>query len=106
MWAYDNDHIDTQRIITWGKKKGKLPRYFTKSQLVKIFEVIDRPKDAIACFMALQCGLRVNEICRLEIENVDFENEIKRVYLKLLEFLISLMSQKYEFHSKEMPKRI
>ena len=73
-WAYSNNLIDKSRIIKWNKKKGKLPRYFTKKQLIKLFDVIDRPKDGIACFMALMCGLRVNEICTLKVKDIDFDN--------------------------------
>jgi len=72
--ALDNELIERTKIKSWNKKKGKLPRYFTKSQLVSIFEVVDRPKDAIACFMALMCGLRINEVCNLEIKDIDFDN--------------------------------
>jgi len=72
--ALDNGLIERTKVISWNKKKGKLPRYFTKSQLVAIFEAINRPKDAIACFMALMCGLRINEVCNLEIKDIDFDN--------------------------------
>ena len=73
-WALSNRFIDKARIKNWNKKKGKLPRYFTKKQLVKLFDVMDRPKDCIACFLALMCGLRVNEICTLRIKEIDFEH--------------------------------
>jgi integrase len=73
-WALSNGFIDRARIKNWNKKKGKLPKYFTKKQLIKIFEVVDRPKDMIACFMALMCGMRINEICTLKIKNIDFES--------------------------------
>jgi len=72
--ALDNELIERTKIKSWNKKKGKLPKYFTKLQLKMIFGAVDRPKDAIACFMALMCGLRVREVCRLEIKDIDFEN--------------------------------
>jgi integrase len=68
-----NEYIDKTRIKQWNKKSGKLPKYFTKKQLVKLFDCIDRPKDGVACFLALMGGLRVREICRLQIEDIDFE---------------------------------
>lgn len=80
VWALSNKLIDRARIKNWNKKKGKLPRYFTKNQLVKIFDAIDRPKDGIACFMALMCGLRINEICTLRIRDIDFEHH--RILIK------------------------
>tara|TARA_Y100000034_G_scaffold126224_1_gene177145 strand:+ start:124 stop:1209 length:1086 start_codon:yes stop_codon:yes gene_type:complete len=73
-WALSMELIDRARIKNWNKKKGKLPKYFTKKQLIKIFDVVDRPKDMIACFMALMFGLRINEICTLKVKNIDFEN--------------------------------
>ena len=73
-WALEMGYIDKMRIKNWGKKRGKLPKYFTKKQLIQIFDVADRPKDAIAFFLALMCGLRINEICTLKIRNIDFEN--------------------------------
>ena len=31
-WALSNEFIDRSRIRNWNKKKGKLPKYFTKKQ--------------------------------------------------------------------------
>jgi integrase len=75
LWEFllSQELIDRGRIKNWNKKSGKLPKYFTKKQLQKIFEVVDRPKDGIACFLALMCGLRVREICRLQIKDIDLE---------------------------------
>lgn len=73
-YAYKYEYLDRGRVKSSSKKRGKLPRYFTKKQLVKIFETIDRPKDMIACFMALMCGLRINEICTLKVKDIDFEH--------------------------------
>jgi integrase len=79
-WAEKYEYIDRTRVKRWNKKRGKLPKYFTKKQLVKIFETIDRPKDSIACFMALMCGLRINEISCLKIKDIDFENH--RIFIR------------------------
>lgn len=59
--------------------KEKLPDMLRKEQLIRLFEAIDRPKCAIACFTALMCGLRVNEVCRLEIANIDLERRSIKV---------------------------
>ena len=53
--------------------KNKLPDLLTKEQLVKLFENILIPKCSIACFMALMCGLRIREICNLQIGDVDLQ---------------------------------
>jgi len=59
--------------------KNKLPDMFTKEQLIKLFESIFIPKLSITCFMALMCGMRVNEICRLQIADVDLERRTIKI---------------------------
>lgn len=54
-------------------KKNKLPDNLTKEQLIKLFENMHIPKCSIACFMALMCGLRVREVCRLEVQDIDLQ---------------------------------
>ena len=51
----------------------------TKEQLTKLFGNIFMPKCSIACFMALMCGLRIREICRLEIQDIDLERRIIKI---------------------------
>lgn len=53
--------------------KNKLPDLLTKEQLVKLFENMLIPKCSIACFMALMCGLRIREICNLQIGDIDLQ---------------------------------
>lgn len=53
--------------------KNKLPDNLTKEQLIRLFENIFIPKLSIACFVSLMCGLRVNEICNLLTEDIDFQ---------------------------------
>jgi integrase len=59
--------------------KNKLPDMLTKEQVLKLFECIDRPKCAIACFLALTCGLRIREVCRIEINDVDLQRRIIKI---------------------------
>jgi integrase len=59
--------------------KNKLPDLFTKEQLVKLFENMLIPKCSIACFMALMHGLRVREVCRLEIADIDLQRRQLKV---------------------------
>jgi integrase len=73
-WALSNELIDRTKVKNWNKKKGKIPRYFTKKQLVKLFDAIDRPKDGIASFLALMCGLRISEVCNLKIKDINFDD--------------------------------
>lgn len=62
-----------------GKNKNKLPDMLTKEQLVKLFENMFMPKLSISCFVALMCGLRVREICRLEVQDINLQNR----YIKI-----------------------
>tara|TARA_Y100000310_G_scaffold310732_1_gene356257 strand:- start:79 stop:945 length:867 start_codon:yes stop_codon:yes gene_type:complete len=53
--------------------QNKLPDNLTNEQLVKLFDNMFIPKLSIASFVALMCGLRVNEICNLQVLDIDFE---------------------------------
>ena len=55
--------------------KNKLPDVLSVEQLVKIFDAVDDPKIAIATAVTFFCGLRISEICKLRIEDIDFENK-------------------------------
>lgn len=59
--------------------KNKLPDMLRKEQLVKLFEAMYLPKCAIACFMGVMCGLRVEEVCELEVQDIDFERKIIKI---------------------------
>ena len=62
-----------------GKNKNKLPDMLTKEQLIKLFENMLIPKCSIACFMALMCGLRIREVCNLQILDVDLERRTIKI---------------------------
>jgi len=62
-----------------GRNKNKLPDMLTKEQLIKLFEAMPTPKTSIACFMALVCGLRVREVCRLQIGDIDLERRMVKI---------------------------
>ena len=53
--------------------KNKLPDMLTKEQLIKLFENMSIPKLSIACFVALMCGLRIREVCNLEVSDINLE---------------------------------
>ncbi len=59
--------------------KNKLPDMLTKEQLMKLFESMFIPKLSIACFVSLMCGLRVNEICTLQINDIDLEKRVIKI---------------------------
>ena len=51
--------------------KNKLPDNLNKEQMIKLFESMFIPKCSIACFTSLMCGLRINEVCNLQIADID-----------------------------------
>ncbi len=59
--------------------KNKLPDILTKEELIKLFDAMIRPKCIIACFVALMCGLRVREVCRLQISDINLERRIIKI---------------------------
>lgn len=62
-----------------GKNKNKLPDIPRKEQIVKFFDSAYIPKLVIACFVALMCGLRIREVCRLLIADIDLERRIIKI---------------------------
>ncbi|MBN1645621.1 tyrosine-type recombinase/integrase [Candidatus Woesearchaeota archaeon] len=58
---------------------NRLPSALNVEQLNKIFEAINQPKLSIAAFVTFFCGLRLNEICRLKVEDVDLMNRRLKV---------------------------
>ena len=58
---------------------NKLPDIPTKDKLIKLFEAMVRPKCVIACFVALMCGLRVREICNLQIADINLEHRVIKI---------------------------
>lgn len=59
--------------------KNKLPEIPTKESMVSLFENMLYPIMAIACFVAIVCGLRVSEVAKLQIDDVDIERRIIKV---------------------------
>ena len=59
--------------------KNKLPDMLNKEQLIKLFEAMYIPKLSIACFMALMCGLRIREVCRLEVQDIDLQRRTIKI---------------------------
>ena len=63
-----------------GKKQNegrcrKLPNVLNKKQLIQLFSVIERMDVFVATLLALFCGLRISEICKLQKKEIDLESE-------------------------------
>lgn len=59
--------------------KNKLPDMMTKEQLVKLFEAMYMPKCSMACFIAVMCGLRIREACRLQNSDLDLQRRVIKI---------------------------
>ncbi len=58
------------------KQKGrKLPNVFSKKQLVDLFLTIRETEIFVAALLALFCGFRISEICKLRKDDVDLDSE-------------------------------
>ena len=62
--------VDEQKIYT-----------LTDSQIKRLFAMVDKTsyagyRDYVAMLVMLKCGLRINEINALEIDDVDFDNGV------------------------------
>lgn len=58
---------------------NKLPDILNKEQLIKLFEAMYIPKLSIASFTALMCGLRIREVCNLQVSDIDLERRIIKI---------------------------
>lgn len=53
--------------------KNKLPYTPTKEEIIRLFEVCPIPKLMIGLFVSLMCGLRIQEIRRLKINDINLQ---------------------------------
>src|SRR3989344_6790775 len=60
--------------------KNKLPHILTKEHISKLFDSVYIPKIAIAMFVSLMCGLRIQEIRNLEISEINLKD--RRILIK------------------------
>ena len=70
-YAVSTSLISERGVKKFKKRKGVKAYAYTKEQLNQLFEAIDKPKIAIACYLTLICGLRINEVCNLRLRDID-----------------------------------
>ncbi len=56
-----------------------LPKHLRDEELLKLFEVIRKPRDRAFFMVMLRCGLRVEEVARLTLKAVDLKR--RRIYV-------------------------
>jgi len=57
------------------KQPDPLPRGLKSEEVQRLFAVIDDPRDRAIFSLMLRCGLRVREVTRLEIQDVDLAGQ-------------------------------
>lgn len=57
----------------------KIPNFFSRQQILKLFDNIQDADVMIAVFLALFCGLRVGEVVRLRKCDFDFEKRFLKI---------------------------
>ena len=56
-----------------GKVKTRNRYTFEREQLIRLFDTITDTKIMVAVFISRMCGLRVEEVSKLQWENINFE---------------------------------
>lgn len=65
--------------IPWPKIPEKLPEILTHQELVRLFAMARSTRDRASFMVAYGSGLRVSEVCRLRVEDVDSERGVLHV---------------------------
>jgi integrase/recombinase XerD len=62
------------------RRPARLPHYLTEDETHRLFDVVrENPRDSAIIHVLAFCGLRVGELCRLSVEDVDLSSNILHV---------------------------
>ncbi|MGI0071679.1 MAG: site-specific tyrosine recombinase/integron integrase [Thermoplasmata archaeon] len=62
------------------RRPERLPRYLSEEEMHRLFEAVrDSPRDSAIVHVLAFAGLRVSEVCHLELEDIEFERNILHV---------------------------
>jgi site-specific recombinase XerD len=62
---------DLIAMIPYGKKPRPLPAVLSAAEVVRLFAAVGNPRDKMILQTAYACGLRVGEVVRLQVNDVD-----------------------------------
>lgn len=66
---------DITASIKRPKKEKKIPNVLTKKEILEILDVFDTPKSKLMISMLYACGMRVSELTKLKINDLDFNEK-------------------------------
>lgn len=62
------------------RRPERLPRYLSEEEMHRLFEAVrDSPRDSAIVHVLAFAGLRVSEVCHLQLEDIEFETNILHV---------------------------
>ena len=76
-WRYVSRRVRQKCDLRPAKKPAKLPRVLTADEFRRFYQVVDRAEDvqhALMLRLIFFTGVRVSELCRIEVSDVDLEN--------------------------------
>lgn len=72
--------LETAKDITPPKRPGSLPKYLTEEEAHRLLQMAEQNKRDYAILVLLgYSGLRVSELCHLDIEDLDIQNKTVHV---------------------------
>ena len=62
------------------RRPERLPRYLSEEEMHRLFEAVhDSPRDSALVHVLAFAGLRVSEVCHLQIEDIEFETNVLHI---------------------------
>ena len=76
-WRYVSRHVRRLCELRPPKKGRKLPRVLTAEEFRRFYQIVDRAEDvqhSLMLRLTFYTAVRVSELCRIEVGDVDLEN--------------------------------
>ena len=76
-WRYVSRRVRQKCELRPDKKPIKLPRVLTADEFRRFYQIVDRAEDvqhALMLRLVFYTGVRVSELCRIEVAEIDLEN--------------------------------